>query len=234
MTGNPYDMSGPEGYGPVDGAEGMQGPAAEAQAPAGRQEAGTYRAQMTRANVMLALLFIGGAAGVYALSLREGPAEASAEQQLAEAQVDSAIERFSQRPSGSSRPTAGRMTRELLRDFYSEIRQRQIPLKGLKKDPFLFVRPAGEALPSAAEEAKRPAGGPREDARPEESLEEAQARFETLQLRSIMMGRGGGTAIISNNLVTVGQKIDWFTVESITPKSVVLVWQDRRFTLEMP
>ena len=59
-------------------------------------------------------------------------------------------------------------------------------------------------------------------------------KLKTLQLQSVMRGRNGGTAIISDNLLTVGQEIEGFTVEKIQAKSVILIWRDKKFVLEMP
>jgi len=205
----------------------------EAQLSTKRRGASPYRAQMARANVMLAVLFIGGSAVVYGLLLRRRPAEASAQDQLAEAQVDDALLRISKlAPSGTGKPAPGRITRELLQSFRTEISKHQVPLNRLSKDPFVFVPPLGKvAVP--LRHTDTPAGNHQRIDPERETLEQAKARFASLRLQSIMMGRSGSSAIISNNLVTVGQRIEGFTVESITRKAVVLVWENNRFTLKM-
>jgi len=194
-----------------------------------------YKGQMARANVALALLFIAGVGAIYGFSLRNGPAEASAEQQMAEAQVDSAIIRLSAAPDPrTTRKAAGSVTRELLRNFCAEIRDRQIPPRELNKDPFVFVRPPKQVLgPVARQPASAPAPEAADPA--EETLADATEKFKDLKLQSIMKGRGGrATAIISNNLLTAGQQVSVFTVKSIGSKTVVLAWKAQEFTLEMP
>lgn len=229
MTPNPYDRADTTDA-PAGGAEGAPGPVAQNTAATSVRKASKYRTQMARANVMLAVLFIGGTAAVYGVVLRKRPAEAMAQDSAAEARVDTALLRIAQSPTPAT-PAAGRMTRELLRSFYTEISSRQIPLSDLKKDPFVFVPPRSAGTVSLTQEIPAADNQRQDDQR--DTFEQAQGRFALLRLQSIMMGRGGGSAIISSNLVTVGQKIDGFTVQSITPKTVVLAWQDKTFTLKM-
>lgn len=235
MAGNPFNLSG----GP-DGADALGG---DEQAPSPGQppmhEALHGRAQSLlrgpamRANLLLAALFLCGAGGVYVLSLRGGPAKASAEQQFAEAQMDTAILRISSMPDSSAAPSPGRMTRELLQTFYNRVTSCQVPLEKLGKNPFVFVPP----VPPPAAPAQKPAVDVAETQPAEysnSSYQQALATFRGLRLQSIMMGNNGGTAIISNNLLTAGQQIDGFTVKAVNPKSVVLTWHDREFELKMP
>ena len=220
MSASPYDTPAP----PSGGEEVVP--------PVGKKP--RNMGQMNRATIALIALFLGGAAMIYGLSLRKGPAEASAELQTAEAQVDSAILRLSTAPpKDPSEPMAGRVTRELLKNFCSQVKERQIPAQALQKDPFVFVPPPPRLGTTISPRLAREAvvrTGPRQ-----ESLAEATRRFNGFNLQSIMMSpRGGGTAIISNNLLTAGQSIAGFTVKSIQPKAVVLTWKDKEFTLEMP
>ena len=124
------------------------------------------------------------------------------------------------------------MTRELLMSFHTEISSRQVPLAGLKKDPFVFVPPMRSEPPRAAGPDKA-IGNQQQDSEAA-TLGLMQARLAKLRVQSIMTGHGSSaTAIISNHLVTAGQKIDGFTVKSIASKTVVLGWKDKSFTLKM-
>jgi hypothetical protein len=204
-------------------------------AGAGRSPRRRRQTQAVRSNVFLVGLFLAGAAGVYGLSLRKGPAPAlaSAEQRLVEQQVDSAILRLSRDPKTvTSAPAAGRVTRELLRNFYEQAVQRQVPLKKLRKNPFFYVRAAavvtGPTTSPAPEGPSLPPGGG--------GSASIQAALAALRLQSVIMGRGGegSAAIISNNLLTVGQSIEGFLLKSIGPESVVLTREGKDYELRMP
>ncbi|MCD4699095.1 MAG: hypothetical protein K8R91_00785 [Phycisphaerae bacterium] len=197
-----------------------------------QQTRSPYKTQMMRSNIFLVVLFVGGAAAVYGLSLRKGPDEASAEQQIAEAQVDSAILRIASEDSTKvTTPSSGQVTGRVLKNFYDRIAERQIPLSDLKKNPFVFV-PTAPVASLLVEGSLRPKAT--EKTPEEKRREETTAVLKTLHLQSVMMGRDGGTALISNNLLTVGQTIDGFEIKSISPRLVVLVRDGKEFVLEMP
>ncbi len=183
----------------------------------------------TRSNLILVGLFLAGAATVAVLGLRKGPAMASASMQQAEAQVDSAILHLTDAAKPGA-PASVAMTKELIDGFQRHDSRSQVPPDRLAKNPFLFIPPSNqmvETTPAAPQLTVR-------EKTPEQvTFEKAQAEIKTLYLQSVMMGHDGGSAIIANNLVTVGQQIKCFTVVSITPKSVLLKWQDKDFTLSM-
>lgn len=215
-----------------DAPEGEVLPAAK---PARKRS--PYRAQMIRSNAALAVMLLAAAAGIYAFSLRKGPATASAAQKAVETQIDTAILRITQQASSQpGAPQPGRVTRDLLQTFYDQVRDKQIPLAELSKNPFVFVRPLREETEEPAQPAPTTASAPALAPLPGQSLPEVQAAFRSLRLQSIMMGQSssGGTAIISNNLLTEGQRIECFTIKSIQPKAVVLSWEDKEFVLRMP
>lgn len=223
MSGNPFNTTdaGPENPREAPLTEGADRP---------RPPASRYRIEMRRANIVLAAMLVLAGGAVYALAVRHGPSPASAGQQTVETQVDMAILRLNETPVAGV-PQAGRISRELLQNFYKEISNRQVPLKDLKKNPFVFVPvvPPPTLLTAVKQEAASPPSEtPRKDSR-----EEMMQALKKLHLQSVMMGRGGGTAIISNNLLTVGQSIDGFTVKSIAPNAVVLTWDGEEFELKM-
>jgi len=193
------------------------------------KRANPYRMQVLRSNLFLAALFITGAAVVYGLSYGKGPKKASAEEKLVEAQVDSAILRLSQQLSNrSSAPRPGQITKEILHSFQERILKSQIPLQRLTKNPFVFVQPVRKPMISVVNKGpdkKRPS------LNRGETQEDVINALKKLHLQSVMIGRNGATAIISNNLLTVGQKIEGFTIENITPRKVVLSRHDKRYIL---
>jgi len=192
-----------------------------------------YKYQMLRSNAFLMALFITGAAVVYGLSIKKEPAKASAEQKLVEAQIDSAILRLSQQAVDSStRPSAGRVTREILRSFQERILKSQIPLRNLAKNPFVFVPPVRMApvVNNKNSDTGKAANSQSSQRKTQQDIIES---LKKLHLQSVMIGKGGATAIISNNLLTVGQKIEGFTIESISPRMVVLSRQGKKYILEV-
>lgn len=182
-----------------------------------------------RDNILLLLLFVGGVGGVFVLSLHKYPPLVNQDQKKVEAQVDAAILRLN---AADPSVMAGQRSQKLLEEFYKQSNATQIPLADLKKNPYIFApaRPAGLVTAAGGD---KPADDPAQKAR-EQSLEKANEAFRQMRLQSVMMGRGEATAIISNNLLTVGQPFQGFTVKSITARSVVLTWHEREFVLSMP
>lgn len=193
----------------------------------------SYKLQMTRANIILAVLFAGGVATVYSLSVRKGPAGASAEQKLAESSVDSALLRLQGGSGrGSDALSARKITRNLLSNFSDRIVKKQIPLAKLDKNPFVFIPPEARAVPSVTR--VHPGRTPKVEETPEQiTQKQAMERLSRLRLQSVMMGSSGSAAVISNNLLTEGQQTEGFTVKKISSKSVVLTWRGQEFVLKM-
>ena len=190
------------------------------------EAAGRKFPAISRGNLMLGGLFLAGIAGVYLLSLRNSPANASAEESTAEAQVDSALSMLSKaRPSSPDRQNAP----DIVNSFYYAAVQRQIPLDRLKGNPFVFRPPHGVAPTTKPVEAK---SAPVEDEGAKE-LSEAMVAVRDLRLQSVLIGKSGATAIISNNLLSEGQTIQGWTVSKIQAREVLLMWKDQKFVLKM-
>ena len=232
MAANPYETKSSDIAGSPGGDEAELEARPEEQATEGQQKRKPRKGQMSRANLVLAVLFVAAAATVYGLSFRSAPEKASAEQRLMEAQVDAAIHRLSQDSLKPRPPGPGRVTRDLLRKFYDEIVERQVPLEGLRKNPFRFVAP-GDVV--AMREALRlPRGAPGRGEPTTSTEDRALAIMETLRLQSVMVKPDGEeVAIISNNMVTVGQRVECFTVKKIARKSVVLTWRGKEYVLRI-
>jgi hypothetical protein len=61
--------------------------------------------------------------------------------------------------------------------------------------------------------------------------ERAMKAVQTLALDSILRGGDSAVAMISSNVVTVGQTIKGWTVTRITSTEVELAWQDQKYVL---
>lgn len=191
---------------------------------------GGRRSGLGWANLVIAGLLVAGGCVVYALSLRKGPAKASALEKSAEAKVDGALMRMTPLPGkASASPSAGRFTESVIRDFRDRIVRCQVPISGLSKDPFVVV-PAAPAEPGRPGRAPTPQG-----LAPGAAAASAMVDFRTLHLQSVMEGASGAYALISNNVVTAGQQVKGFRLERIDPKarSVLLSRGGKTYTLRM-
>lgn len=183
------------------------------------------RGKLTRANLLLVGLFAIGAASVYFLSLRKGPARADARDQAVETQIDSYISKAKDAPAGANTSPEGR---QIVEAFYDDITRHQVPLEDLKGNPFVFggsgAAPAPVEVPKAtsAEELARL-----------KRKAEVEVEFGKLKLQSIMMSQRGGTAIINNTFVTEGETVGSFKVAKINSRSVVLLWENVPYTLQI-
>ena len=233
MAENPYTTPAKAAEDAADMPDMDMGGAAveKAQPQEPQPHHGSYKTQMTRANIILAVLFAGAVATVYGLSVRKGPAEASAEQKLAESSVDSALLRLKGGSGrGSDALSARKITRDLLSNFSDRIVKNQIPLEKLGKNPFVFIPPEARAVQPVTRVKPEPKV---EDTAEQITQKQAMERLSRLRLQSVMMGSSGSAAVISNNLLTEGQQTEGFTVKKISSKSVVLTWRGQEFVLKM-
>jgi hypothetical protein len=204
-----------------DNGFSVEPPAPPEPPPAAPSAAGKLLAN--KGNLLLAGLFAGGIFLVYLLSLRGGPSTANAEQQQVELQVETALSQF----SANGRKEESRKAREVVGSFYREARQRQVPIKQLSGNPFVYKSPGpAEAAPVKAQPAQ-------EETIAARNLGEALDAARQLVLQSVLTGEHGNTAMISNNLLTEGQTLGDWTVSKIEPRRVVLTFRGQEFVLRM-
>jgi len=180
---------------------------------------------LTTGNLMLVGAFVMGAALLYMLKCRIRPSSALAEQNLAHAKVEAALDVLAAKPTPAQiqrRSTAKAMVSE----FYTAARQRQVDLRDLRGNPFVF---RGIPKPKPVELVKPKPIVPKVPDDERQALEAAK----TLRLKSIIAGEQT-VAMISSNILSVGETIKGWTVIRIDPKEVELSWKDKRHVLEMP
>lgn len=196
---------------------------AEQAAPIRRRSRGSPF--LTRTNLGLLAMFAAGIIGLYALRLRHGPAAALAGEALAHAKVEAALNTLG---TGDAAANADgrRSAKAIVGEFYAAARQRQVDARDLMGNPFV-PRNVEEAPPPPPPEVKAV-----EVKKPDE-YEHALRDAKTLRLQSVLVGRQT-TAMISSNLVTVGQTIKGWTVARIDAREVELSWKDKTYVLEMP
>lgn len=175
-------------------------------------------------NLLIAAVFAASLLGLYIYSVSQGPQKASAQEQLVEAQVNSAI--LTIRAISQAGPM-GRSANKVVEAFYYEARQRQVPIEKLSGNPFVFIPP--EPTEPKVVEVEIP----QEANLQEKELSDALAEVKNLKLQSVMLGSSNAIAMISNNLLSVGQEINGWTVVSIAPRKVVLSWKDHKHVLDL-
>lgn len=216
MDGKEFDMNGAADksnrLAGQDGADTKDG-------NAGRKSL----AGLSGSNLVLVVLFAAGIAGVYLLSLRGGPAKSSAEQQAMELKVDTAL---TQLKTSRSDGKQGRKGLSILDTSYYDMKQRQVAADNLRSNPFVFALGKAGVVKTGG-----PAGSGFDESRSSEKLQEMQLSAQGLKLQSVLVGRHGATAMISNNLISEGQIISGWRVAKIRPRQVVLTWKEHKHLL---
>lgn len=183
---------------------------------------------LTRANLMLLAMFGAGFVGLYVLSLRNGPSTALADQTLVHAKVEAALNTMGIAPTTAELERHSR-AQAIVSEFYTAARQRQIDLKKLGGNPFIFRQPDVPATQPAAEPNE-----PNEPAPVAPGEKEAMQAVQGLQLQSVLIDeQGNRIAFISSNLVATGQTIMGWTVVRIDATEVELTWRDKKHVLKM-
>ncbi len=173
-------------------------------------------------------LLVAGLAVVVVLHFRGSvPAKASASTKETEKRMDGFLKAF----RTTAAPGADKKASSVINTFYFEARQRQIPASKLTCNPFRLQSVTGAAAPQESTAAS--ATQPVTDEGEAKELSDALAKLKTLTLQTVMTGSAGATAIISNNFLTLGQKIYGWQVIDIQPRSVTLQWRDCKRTLTM-
>ena len=177
-------------------------------------------------NILLAVLVVVGIGFLYLLRLRNTPQTASAQEQTIEAQVESVLVQLDADRNLSSQTDDAD---DVIDTFYYEARQRQIPLGQLRGNPFIYVSP-DESNRGLLGDPMGLSRGTKESRRRLEALN----AVKSLELQSILMSEKGSTAVISNNIVRQGQRINGWTVKNIRPRAVLLTWRNQSYILKMP
>lgn len=161
------------------------------------------------------------AAGTYFMYVRGGPKQANA----ADAGTAQTINSFL--ADGDKHVT---LMKQMLRDtdkvvlrFRQSTAQSQVPLERLQTNPFLMELTS--TVPAAGDNSAS-------RRRREEERAAAFAAVKTIKLQSVLYGTQRA-ALMNNKLVQEGAEIDGFTVERISPDSVIVRSGVYRFELKM-
>jgi hypothetical protein len=180
---------------------------------------------LSRNNLVLAGLFLGGIAVIAVLHFKAGPQTAAAASTANDTQMDTLLASLTQ-VKNDCRSAA---SSSVIHQFYFEAKQRQVPPEQLTGNPFRMVLPQAPPAPAELQ-------GPPQAAAPDPevlALAEALDNIRDLTLQSVLTGSSGATAIVSNEVLTVGQNVRGWTVVEIAPKQVVLQWKSHRHIMTM-
>jgi hypothetical protein len=175
---------------------------------------------------MFVILALAGA-GTYFMYLRTGPQTATA---AVDPKAQQVIKQYMADPQKS---LAG--TKKMLKDTEAIVQQlknaapKLVPLADLAGNPFRVtpVEPGNTSLANLAVDAER------EKKRREEERAAVSQAVGNLQLQSVMSGGARSSCMINNALYTEGQQVEQFTIEKVSPNSVIVRHGNYRFELRM-
>jgi hypothetical protein len=182
---------------------------------------GEEKKPVNRTSMLLFGVLMIGAAGYYFMHARTGPATAVAATAEAE-EADKTINQFLS--AGDENIRVMRQLRQTTDKVVAQFRNSevpQVPVNDLQANPFKYAQVSDDAT-AAAEAAKKK----------EEGRQAALKGVQQLQLQSILHG-AKPTCMINNQMYTEGQSAEGFTVEKITPNSIVVRSGAYRFELKM-
>jgi len=181
---------------------------------------------LTQGNLALLAMFAAGVAGLYALRLRNCPSTALADQSLAHAKVEAALDVLGAAPTAAEAQRKS-SAKAIVSEFYTAARQRQIDVRALQGDPFVL-----RLQPPAATQPVKAKPEPKPEKKVPDDLQRAMEAVKTLKLTSVISGLSTA-AMVSSNVVAVGETINGWTVIRIAPTEVELAWRDKRYILRM-
>lgn len=185
---------------------------------------------VNRGTLVMFGIMILAAASLYVMYKRTSPAAANAAVSPASAEANKTISTFL---SGGDRSIKSmeqllKNTEKVVQQFLNYPSLTQVPLGDLRTNPFKQFIEAPKTTADA---------GPSQDALDKKRREEQRMAVlkavQGLQLQSIMFSESRRACMINNNLYREGQSLDNFSIEKISPASVVVKNGPYRFELRM-
>lgn len=173
--------------------------------------------------------FAAGLLVIYLLGVQSKPRAASADQIAREMKVKSAIaELLEKNGQAAQLDNLFKDTDKLMKMFHSYFGGEGRDAPALEHDPFANDDPRPVAA-GPAEEAVQLVSTNAVEA---EKLRKVAETFNTLKLKSVMLGRTS-IATINNSMVTVGAKLGDLTVTGIEADRVLLSYGKNKFELKL-
>ncbi|WP_428940058.1 general secretion pathway protein GspB [Fontivita pretiosa] len=181
---------------------------------------------VSRGTIVMFVILVIGAAGLYFMYRRAGPSTANATVTRETAEAKKTITGFLSGGDANIKAMERmiRSTEKIVEQFLAYPSMTQVPLSALRTNPFRAhaeQKKQDDGALSAAAEAKRR----------EEERRAILKAVQSLQLQSIMYSESRRACMINNTLYREGQQIDNFTIEKINPASVVVKQGTYRFEL---
>jgi hypothetical protein len=183
---------------------------------------------INRGTLMMFAVLVLGAAGMFVMYRHSGPKSASAAVNKETAEAKKTISTFlSGDDSFKSMEERLKNTEKVVQQFAKYPSATQVPLADLTTNPFRQhsaeqKKDDSANLSEAAERAKR-----------EQERLAIKKAAEGLQVQSIVYNQDRKGCMINNTICREGQAINDFTVEKITPTSVIVKNGPYRFELKM-
>lgn len=187
---------------------------------------------VSRGTMVMFVIIVVCAGGLYYMYRKTGPAAASAALSKESVEANKTINSFLSGGDANIKSMLSLLknTEKRVQQFLTYPNTKQIPLSELRTNPFRqFVEPAkvatsdnSVALTEAAERKRR-----------EEERAAILKAVQGLQVQSIMFSPDRSVCMINSNLYREGQSVDNFTVEKISPTSIVVKNGTYRFELRI-
>jgi hypothetical protein len=179
---------------------------------------------LSKGTLAMFLVIAVAGAGTYFMYVRAGP-------ETARGAVDPDAQRVIKQFMSDRTKNKGAME-QMLRDTESVVKQflnypsvKQIPLSSLTANPFRMTAAPADQTPAQVDD--------REKKQREEERLAVRKAAEALLLQSVMHSDARKSCMINNALYLEGQQIDTFTIEKISPNSVIVRRGAYRFELKM-
>lgn len=186
---------------------------------------------VSKSTLVMFFILVVGAAGFYYMYRKAGPSSAKASVSKESVEANQTITTFLSGGDSNIKSMLSllKTTEKRVQQFLTYPNTKQIPLSDLRTNPFrqfaeapTVAGPDAGALSEAAEKKRR-----------EEERQAILRAVQSLQLQSIMFSPDRSVCMINSNMYREGQSIDNFTVEKISPTSIVVKNGQYRFELRM-
>jgi hypothetical protein len=185
---------------------------------------GESRQPLSKGTVAMFVLLAVAGAGTYFMYVRTGPQSAAA---ASDPKAQQVIKQYM-----TDRDKNLFAMEKMLRDTKGFVEQflnypsvKQIPLSALSANPFRVT--------AATSDTPGPADDQRDKKRREEERLAILKSVNGLQLQSVMHSDSRKSCMVNNTLYLEGQQVESFTIEKISPNSVIVRNGSYRFELRM-
>lgn len=196
-----------------------------------------------RVLVLVLVMVVAGGIGAYQFLRAKGPSEAAAATAAAPAMsvpgiapqdVEAILSQLDANPKDAAKGLLSVDGVEtLVKKFDTYVQERQVPLTGLRVNPFEVPQTVAlaAAQPGALASSAQAGSSPEPPANAQKKR--VQGMVNRLSLGSVMIVGDRGMAVINGKLCEAGDSIEGFQVEVIEPERVILAREGERVELDL-